>query len=119
MAAGQETACLLPGTDGLCARGIGRLKRRVKENMTGISGVVYAFQEHPLRSGSIRDNLLLVDPDAHRPGDIGYEFEAFIEKAKPWGLIHLCFYEKREQWFARIVGLGRNRCRVSGVRVVP
>lgn len=44
-----------------------------------------------------REVPLTMSSDAHRPENIGYQFQAFIEKAKPWGLTHLCSYEKREQ----------------------
>ena len=44
-----------------------------------------------------RDIPLALSSDAHRPEDIGYEFDDFIKKAKPWGLTHLCSYEKRKQ----------------------
>jgi len=40
---------------------------------------------------------LVLSSDAHRPEDIGYGFDDFIRKAKPWGLTHLCSYEKRKQ----------------------
>ena len=44
-----------------------------------------------------REIPLTLSSDAHRPENIGYEFEEFIKKAKPWGLTHLCAFEKREQ----------------------
>ncbi len=44
-----------------------------------------------------RDVPLALSSDAHRPENIGYQFQAFIEKARSWGLTHLCFYGKREQ----------------------
>jgi len=49
-----------------------------------------------------RDIPLLLGSDAHRPKNIGYSFEEFIEKAKKWGLSHLCIYENREQILAKI-----------------
>ena len=44
-----------------------------------------------------RDIPVMLGSDAHRPKNIGYMFEEFIQKAKQWGLSHLCLYEKREQ----------------------
>jgi histidinol-phosphatase (PHP family) len=44
-----------------------------------------------------RDIPLTLCSDAHRPENIGYRFQAFIKKAKPWGLTHLCTYENRKQ----------------------
>jgi histidinol-phosphatase (PHP family) len=44
-----------------------------------------------------RDIPLVLSSDAHQPEEIGYGFAEFIEKAKPWGLTHLCSYEKRRQ----------------------
>ena len=35
--------------------------------------------------------------DAHRPQEVGHQFHEFIQKAIPWGLTHLCLYEKRRQ----------------------
>ncbi|MFW9876336.1 MAG: histidinol-phosphatase [Candidatus Thorarchaeota archaeon] len=49
-----------------------------------------------------RDIPLILGSDAHRPEYIGYMFEEFIEKAKKWGLSHLCSYEKREQRLVKI-----------------
>ncbi len=49
-----------------------------------------------------RDIPLMLGSDAHRPKNIGYMFEKFIEKAKKWGLSHLCTYEKREQSLVKI-----------------
>ena len=49
-----------------------------------------------------RDIPIMLGSDAHRPGYIGYRFEEFIEKAKKWGLSHLCIYEKREQNLVKI-----------------
>ena len=49
-----------------------------------------------------RDIPLMLGSDAHKPKNIGYLFEEFIEKAKKWGLSHLCVYEKREQGFVKI-----------------
>ncbi len=42
-----------------------------------------------------RDIPLTLSSDAHQPEHVGYEFEEFLAKAKPWGLTHLCSYEKR------------------------
>ena len=50
-----------------------------------------------------RDIPLTLCSDAHRPENIGYQFQAFIKKAKSWGLTHLCTYEKRKQ---RLVPIG-------------
>lgn len=44
-----------------------------------------------------RDIPLVLSSDAHQPKEIGYGFLEFIERAKQWGLTHLCSYEKREQ----------------------
>ncbi len=49
-----------------------------------------------------RDIPIMLGSDAHRPGYIGYRFEEFIEKARKWGLSHLCIYEKREQNLVKI-----------------
>jgi len=49
-----------------------------------------------------RDIPLLLGSDAHRPENIGYKFEDFLEKAKKWGLSHICTYEKREQSLIKI-----------------
>ena len=45
---------------------------------------------------------LLLGSDAHKPEDVGYMFEETLEKAKKWGLTHLCIYEKREQKLVKI-----------------
>ena len=44
-----------------------------------------------------RDIPLTLCSDAHRPENIGYQFKEFLQKAKPWGLTHLCAYDKRRQ----------------------
>ena len=44
-----------------------------------------------------RDISLSLSSDAHRPENIGYQFKEFIQKAKLWGLTHLCSYERRKQ----------------------
>ena len=44
-----------------------------------------------------REIPILLDSDAHRPQNVGFMFKEFIEKAKKWGLSHLCSYEKCEQ----------------------
>jgi len=44
-----------------------------------------------------REIPLTLCSDAHKPGDIAYEFEDFLGKARPWGLTHLCSYENRKQ----------------------
>jgi histidinol-phosphatase (PHP family) len=49
-----------------------------------------------------RDIPVLLGSDAHRPEKIGYMFEEFIEKAKKWGLSHICRYEHREQSLVKI-----------------
>lgn len=46
-----------------------------------------------------REIPLTLSSDAHRPENIGYQFQEFIEKAKPWGLTHLCSFEKRKRSF--------------------
>ena len=45
---------------------------------------------------------LLLGSDAHKPEEVGYMFEETLEKAKKWGLTHLCIYEKREQKLVKI-----------------
>jgi len=50
----------------------------------------------------LREIPLLLGSDAHRPEKIGYMFEEFIEKAKKWGLSHICRYEHREQSLVKI-----------------
>ncbi|KKK44995.1 hypothetical protein LCGC14_1162960 [marine sediment metagenome] len=49
-----------------------------------------------------RDIPIMLGSDAHRPKNIGFMFEKFIEKARKWGLSHLCIYEKREQTLVKI-----------------
>ncbi len=49
-----------------------------------------------------RDIPLVLGSDAHRPQNIGYMFEEFLEKAKKWGLSHVCRYENREQTLVKI-----------------
>jgi len=49
-----------------------------------------------------RDIPIVLSSDAHAPQYIGYMFEEFLEKAKRWGLTHLCFYENREQTLVKI-----------------
>jgi len=44
-----------------------------------------------------RDIPLVLSSDAHRPEDVGQQFREYTEKAKSWGLTHLCSYEKRQQ----------------------
>jgi histidinol phosphatase-like PHP family hydrolase len=44
----------------------------------------------------------LLGSDAHKPEDVGYMFEETLEKAKKWGLTHLCTYKKREQKLVKI-----------------
>jgi histidinol-phosphatase (PHP family) len=48
------------------------------------------------------DIPLMLGSDAHRPENVGYMFEEFIEKAKKWGLSHICIYENREQSLVKI-----------------
>ena len=49
-----------------------------------------------------RDIPIMLGSDAHRPKNIGYMFEEFIQKAKKWGLSHICAYENREQSLVKI-----------------
>ncbi len=49
-----------------------------------------------------RDIPVLLGSDAHTPKYIGYKFEEFIEKAKKWGLSHICRYKHREQSLMKI-----------------
>ncbi len=49
-----------------------------------------------------RDIPLTLCSDAHRPENIGYQFDEFITKARKWGLTHLCAYDKRKQRPVRI-----------------
>ncbi|MHA2197609.1 MAG: histidinol-phosphatase HisJ family protein [Promethearchaeota archaeon] len=49
-----------------------------------------------------RDIPVMLGSDAHSPEYIGYMFEEFLEKAKKWGLSHLCAYENREQILVKI-----------------
>lgn len=49
-----------------------------------------------------RDIPIMLGSDAHRPKNIGYMFDEFIENARKWGLSHLCTYEKREQTLVKI-----------------
>ncbi len=45
---------------------------------------------------------LVLGSDAHKPEFVGYKFEETVEKARKWGLSHLCIYEKREQRLIKI-----------------
>jgi histidinol-phosphatase (PHP family) len=49
-----------------------------------------------------RNIPLLLGSDAHNPKYVGYKFEEIIEKARKWGLSHLCIYERREQKLVKI-----------------
>ncbi len=49
-----------------------------------------------------RDIPIVLGSDAHGPRYVGYMFEEVLEKAKKWGLSHLCKYEKREQILVKI-----------------
>ncbi len=49
-----------------------------------------------------RDIPIMLGSDAHNPKIIGSMFEEFIEKAKKWGLSHLCTYLTREQNLVKI-----------------
>lgn len=68
-------------------------------NTSGIrKGCRNQFPSDEIVKEMIQRNIpLVLSSDAHRPEEIGYGFAAFIEKAKPWGLTHLCSYEKRRQ----------------------
>lgn len=48
------------------------------------------------------DIPIMLGSDAHRPEYVGYMFEEFIQKAKKWGLSHICAYENREQSLVKI-----------------
>jgi len=48
------------------------------------------------------DIPIMLGSDAHRPKYVGYMFEEFIQKAKKWGLSHICAYENREQSLVKI-----------------
>ncbi|MHA1991680.1 MAG: histidinol-phosphatase [Candidatus Hodarchaeales archaeon] len=53
--------------------------------------------DHIIKEIIQRKIPLLLGSDAHKPEEVGYMFEETLEKAKKWGLTHLCTYEKREQ----------------------
>jgi histidinol-phosphatase (PHP family) len=45
---------------------------------------------------------LALGSDSHNPIHIGDLFDEFLEKAKKWGLTHLCHFDKREQILVKI-----------------
>jgi len=49
-----------------------------------------------------RDIPLVLGSDAHRPENVGFMFEEFLEKAKKWDLSHLCSYKNREPYLVKI-----------------
>lgn len=71
----------------------------VEINTSGIrKGNFSQFPKDDIVKELIQRNIpLCLSSDAHKPDQIGHGFQEFIEKAKPWGLTHLCSYEKRRQ----------------------
>jgi histidinol-phosphatase (PHP family) len=49
-----------------------------------------------------RDIPLVLGSDAHSPENVGFMFEEFLEKAKNWGLSHICSYKNRECYLVKI-----------------
>ena len=76
----------------------------IEINTSGtLKGIDSQFPEDAIVKEAIqRDIPLTLGSDAHSPEYIGYMFGEFIEKAKKWGLTHLCTYEKREQTLVKI-----------------
>ena len=76
----------------------------IEINTSGtLKGIGSQFPEDVIIKEAIqRDIPLTLGSDAHAPEYIGYMFEEFIEKAKKWGLSHLCTYEKREHTLLKI-----------------
>ena len=76
----------------------------IEINTSGtLKGIGSQFPEDVIIKEAIqRDIPLTLGSDSHSPEYIGYMFEEFIEKAKKWGLSHLCTYEKREQKLVKI-----------------
>ena len=61
-------------------------------------GVFRQFPNDNIIKEMIQRNIpLTLGSDAHAPQYVGNGFLDFIDRAKKWGLSHLCFYEKREQ----------------------
>jgi histidinol-phosphatase (PHP family) len=76
----------------------------IEINTSGtLKGIGSQFPEDVIIKEAIQRGIpLTLGSDAHAPEYIGYMFEEFIEKAKKWGLSHLCNYEKREQTLVKI-----------------
>lgn len=49
-----------------------------------------------------RDIPLMLGSDAHSPEYVGFMFKEFLEKAKKWGLSHICAYKNRELYLVKI-----------------
>lgn len=71
----------------------------VEINMSGtVKGGLSQFPSDSIIKAMIQREIpLTLSSDAHRPENIGYQFDEFITKAKKWGLTHLCAYDKRKQ----------------------
>lgn len=71
----------------------------VEINTSGpIKGALSQFPSDNIVKALIeRDIPLTLSSDAHRPQNIAYQFQDFIDKARRWELTHLCTYEKRKQ----------------------
>jgi histidinol-phosphatase (PHP family) len=76
----------------------------IEINTSGpLKGIDSQFPEDNIIKEAIQRNIpLTLGSDAHSPEYLGYMFEEFLQKAKKWGLIHLCTYEKREQTLVKI-----------------
>ncbi|MCP4753258.1 MAG: hypothetical protein GY866_20400 [Proteobacteria bacterium] len=73
----------------------------VEINTSGtLKGAHSQFPSDNIVKELIRRNIpLTLCSDAHRPENVGYQFDAFLKKAKPWGLTRLCAYDRRRQRF--------------------
>ena len=76
----------------------------IEVNTSGtLKGIGSQFPDDEIIKEIIQRGIpLVLGSDAHRPENIGYMFEEFLEKAKKWDLSHLCTYEKREQRLIKI-----------------
>jgi histidinol-phosphatase (PHP family) len=49
-----------------------------------------------------KDIPLVLGSDAHSPKYVGFMLEKFLEKAKKWGLSHICAFKNREPYLVKI-----------------
>lgn len=76
----------------------------IEINTSGVlKGIGSQFPSNKIVKEIILRNIpIMLGSDAHRPQNVGFMFKEFIEKAKKWGLSHICSYEKREQNLVKI-----------------